>query len=482
MFMHRASYVRWLRHGILRQHAYPWQLNPLERLFKAPQAKRMEQAILQRLDRPSSSNPTATDKQLPAAPGAKMLAMTEQKQSDMPNVRNGWTLPTIVLDALSNIPEERIRRGPVLALGKTDLSLLYRGTWTRIDKQPAAAVDVVIKEFYPAARPEYEEEKHSLLMTLCKPGIRTFHLPAHGYNDTRLWLVFTNYITDVEVAMEKGHRTKKPLTSTVERMRILYDVARSLQALARPSNYQEQIVIRNKHGRQLQYYESVTLHRDIKANNVLLVDNWRSACTNLRTCCKTMDDGGCATTKSKSFKSGSKGDMYYMPPNAVEDDGRYDPTIDIWRFGLLCYEVWTQKPWEKMTEMDRERIVFKRLTPKESKEAAEDYTRKWMGYGPEAAPPLLYEIVQVALWQPFVVHRPPINVVVAAMRWLLQDALIAEGILPPRASNEPKWDTDNGHAVIIFLGLTGGFPCPSSTTKWPPLRTPAEYTLAPGGA
>ena len=374
-----------------------------------------------------------------------------QLQSHVRRTHRWYELSKEVLKLLPELNVENLTKGNKLH-GTYDAYVNYRG---KLKVSESNSIPVRIKEFYPTASEEYLLERDSLLMNLSKPEFRKFTITTYGYNDSKLWLIFGEYNMGLDIAFETAKNLKKPIPIS-QRMRILYNIAQSVQALAHPTPTLLQSF--NHWGQRVKHFEPVIRHRDIKPENIFLMSDCFEAFPDIKSMADVdalpplavLGDDGCATTKSKSFKSGSRGDIYYMPPEAIEDGYSYDVFADIWRIGLICYQIWTQTHFDKITEVDKERIIIKRLKPKESTDAEKDYNVKWMGFTAEAASPLFYEIAQVGLWQMKCKDRPPIDIIVKVMRWLLEDALIAEGQLPSRDKSLPK--TDNPEAVVKHLG------------------------------
>lgn len=389
-----------------------------------------------------------------------------------PKPRMCYDLPPDIINVIPALNPKDVIKGDELASGKTELCCLFKGKYL--------GKDVVIKEWYPQAQDEYLDERDSLMMNLSKPGVKPFHIHVYGYIDSKLWLVLAQPACNLETAFEEGKNTRSPLT-TVQIMRILYDVSRCLHGLSHPTS--DRIRLYNKEGKRVKHFEPVIQHRDIKPQNISLMDSWKDPLPELKSSSDidtlppiaVLGHEGCATTKSKSFKSGSRGDIYYMPPEAVEDGYSYDIAADIWRFGLLCYQIWTQVDFDKLTESDKERIILRRLKPKENPDAAKNYTDKWMGNGPISASAVLYEISQVGLWHQEVKYRPPVDIIVKTMRWLLEDALIADNKLPPRDPKLPK--TSDPDAVAQYFGWKYGPVSTSSKLIGP--RKPEPLQIIP---
>ncbi len=304
-------------------------------------------------------------------------------------------------------------------------------------------------------------------MILSKPDAKTYFEPVYGCNTTKSWLVTKMMYGSLEQVFEERKTQKKPLKPH-ERLRFLLDAARYLQCTMRPTPHRVEV----KDGKKIKHTDAVILHRDTNCTNVRVDNGFEQALQNSETNgdykmadlrklppIAKIGNLGCVTTTSKSFSKEGRGDVYFMPPDAVEDSKDYDQKVDIWRWGLLAYEVWTQTPWTKHTSGDRTRIVIERFKPKESKEMLEINSQQWNGHiKPPSAPDVLYEIVQAGCWQHKCIQRPPIDVIVDVTAWALDDALVEAKLRPPH----PLGSRPSDAAEIIALCGFKLFPPPSS--------------------
>lgn len=82
-------------------------------------------------------------------------------------------------------------------------------------------------------------------------------------------------------------------------------------------------------------HKQKTIHRDIKAANILLKKDGRTKLADLGVCCQLNG----TTAKTKTFV----GSPYWMAPEVVAENG-YDCSADIWSLGIVILEMAEGKP------------------------------------------------------------------------------------------------------------------------------------------
>ena len=137
--------------------------------------------------------------------------------------------------------------------------------------------------------------------------------------------------------VDKVIRAQKRLDklSLEQKLKILYDVALGLQYL---------------HER-----DTPILHRDLTANNVLLTNDLRAKIADLGQAIIKQHNHG-------QYMSKAPGTLYYMPPEALISNPKYDQSIDIFSFGVLILhtisEEWPEPKLKAHTLSDRSGLVI----------------------------------------------------------------------------------------------------------------------------
>ena len=168
-----------------------------------------------------------------------------------------------------------------------------------------------------------------------------------------------------------------------------------------------------------------------------------------------------ADCTSKVFQRRDPKDLYEYPPDCEKNGVDYDATVDSFRFGMLCHEVWMQAPWNWFGGNDQELVLRRQKPIASGADILNRWIKRWVGLEENQGPPiLLMDLAQMALLNPASRKRPSPTVVVQTLRWLLEDDLIAQGILPPRAPGAPS--SRNSEQVLAQFG----YQCP------PPLSVP----------
>ena len=118
----------------------------------------------------------------------------------------------------------------------------------------------------------------------------------------------------------------------------MYDIARCILLLQTP--------VSGIQG----HTQAVMIHRDIKSDNALVEDNCRNVVTPLLADLDNwpvlvrLGDAGCARTMSKGPMSQAVGDLIYTPKEEASSQN-YDEKADIFRLGLIFFEMWCQVTW-----------------------------------------------------------------------------------------------------------------------------------------
>ena len=344
---------------------------------------------------------------------------------------------------------------------------------------------VWVKQFFKEASYDYTQERDSTLRLLSIKGISDLYVEIYGYNDQKLWIIMKAYDCTLHQAMTEKHFDNEDLTIQSNRkpIRMMVDVARYLKTLKEGLNEQEEKCKANGY----KMYPTVVLHRDIIGYNIFLPLGWTSTLKNdigtqtdnpneiipdrfnrLKQICR-IGFFGCQTTRSQTFKSGSKGDLYKAPPDYVLDSNDYDWRADSWRFGILAFEMCLLVPWNKFTLDDQDRMVIGRLKPRENNDMQNVYNDKWMAQpdcGGALAP--YYEVVQVGCFQVDCKRRPPPEVLLEVMKWCLWDTYIERKMLPPRDSKFPK--SNDAELVIELCGFKLFPPPPGKLLSMPKIQ------------
>lgn len=112
-------------------------------------------------------------------------------------------------------------------------------------------------------------------------------------------------------------------------------VSGAMKALQRSLNEREIRAILKDILKAIVYLHSQkTIHRDIKAANILLKSEGRAKLADLGVCCQLA-----SATKTQSFV----GSPYWMAPEVVAESG-YDCSADIWSLGIAILEMAEGKP------------------------------------------------------------------------------------------------------------------------------------------
>jgi serine/threonine protein kinase len=142
-----------------------------------------------------------------------------------------------------------------------------------------------------------------ILSTLHHPNIVQFV----GVTRDR-WIVMECLHASLIDYIDDDIRTQKCKLSLEQKLKILYDVALGLQYIHERSK--------------------PILHRDLTARNVLLTKDLRAKIADL----------GQAIVKehnNRQYMTQAPGTLYYMPPEVLKSNPKYDQSIDIFSFGVL---------------------------------------------------------------------------------------------------------------------------------------------------
>ena len=110
------------------------------------------------------------------------------------------------------------------------------------------------------------------------------------------------------------------------------------------------------------------IHRDIKFQNVILLDNVdelptsQTAPSNIHV--KIADFGIFGTNRGTIAERHNAGSIKYMSPELLQGDNASDPKIDIWALGILMYTMIIGKyPFEGETrEKIKENVIKKEIS------------------------------------------------------------------------------------------------------------------------
>lgn len=365
---------------------------------------------------------------------AKPHIKTETKdepQVQQVNVEQNQPKPSISLktkeskldtsSSSSDVKDEKYHHLPELKEGDIEVqkaNSIHKEEWEQatgvLHRTVTESTNVAIRRFW---KKDFEAHKTSTETILKHAG--RFYLPIMGVNsnpkDGRPYTVSM----PVAGSLDKIFKTKS--LDAKSRIRILYDVARFIEALSHLSDEENNLALR----------------REIIADNILLLEQWEQLWKDFKPC--NMDDepalglvgensensGG--TVKSKVWSELKKeNDLYNNPPNFVPTK-KIDLPKMIWQWGLLAFEVWSGADWGGSyfnNKDDRERIVIDRQKPRYNHEAQTLYNKKWMGQAKQgAAPNGLYELVQAGCWNKNINNRPSPKELVQIMKWIYKDTL-----------------------------------------------------------
>jgi len=321
-----------------------------------------------------------------------------------------------------------------------------------------ASEQVRIKEFYPAAVMEYLRERDTTARILSKHRMNEFYIQTYGYSDKQRWIVYQLMNGSLDQVYTDQANSKMQLFSDVAKAWILYDVARIIYYLHRatPDEDATSCMLGPK-----EYGNSCALHRDIKSANLFLPRGWeekvKTEIPQMAKEAKSLDeflerlpalvrlgDGGCIMSISCSMSGNCKmGDKLYHPPETgdIEDNKKYpdqySPDYDVWRFGLVAFEVCCGIDWHQGTSKDVCRIARHRLKPEAESPLQTKYTQLWMNNNEIDVPAVIYEIVQVGCFQTDPSKRPLPELLCRVTKRLLQDTL-RMALNAPSLATEPS--------------------------------------------
>jgi serine/threonine protein kinase len=307
-------------------------------------------------------------------------------------------------------------------------SEVYKGTY--FEEKEGKKKDVAVKQFFPAAVLEYLRERDTTILIHQKPGCKEHFVPIVGFCDQKKWIVteLMNGSLD-QVYLDVRNSRKKDILTKVSRAWIMFDILRAIVHLHKPvENFQN-------------HTHAVILHRDLKSANIFMRQEWEKIIRDVSNVEKVdelpvvafLGDAGMARSASCDPKlSGAVGDPNYMPPEFSVC--KYGPPFDVWRLGLVIFEIFTGVLWTEGTLVDQCRITRHRLKPQVDGLLTEAYTKCWMGSGDTetSVPYIPYEITQLGCWQSDPTKRPTAEMVLKMMRHHLEDCLIETKQMKPR--------------------------------------------------
>lgn len=312
----------------------------------------------------------------------------------------------------------------------------YKTLSGKLDGQPVDIKEYSKKEVYLHAR-----DINCFFRK--RPELNPYCTPLLGFNDEKQQIIERHMAGSIS-SLFTNERSEKLLTD-IARAWILYDAARALQ-----------ILHQNFPGETTQD-DAMIKHHGMESHSLFLEMGWEKQLKEH----KDWSDLSALPVLAKlatplvedrfDYESGKSIWIPFSFNNSLLKDEHTKPS-DIWRWGLLAFEVYCSITLRQATEEDRCRIIRHNLKPQHSSSVSEAYTRVWMntrtwqdekktGLKP---PDLIFEIVR-GCWHADPAKRPTADILVKVAKWNLEDILISHGKLPSRKDfqiNRGEYYTD----------------------------------------
>lgn len=269
---------------------------------------------------------------------------------------------------------------------------------------------VVIIKFYKGAREEFEDACKIIKDFYSLPDASGYLVPLVGICDKENSIVFEPASYDVSLgnllsAVDPG--PNQILPPKVFRLRIMLDMTRTICALNASGEKRK----------KLGWGAVLDLILDCRPGNFFLINGWEKIWKQLllgnNLVAKYGNFGYGQALQAGNYSCGNPNqkDITRIPPGRDSEETRMK-NADRWSLGCALFSLWIWVHWEKFTSEDRERIIVKRLKPKDNPILAKIYTSKWMAQPIDGgAPPALYELVQTGCWQLDPKNRPDLETI-----------------------------------------------------------------------